>query len=47
MILFAIAVPSALQVGQLTGNGMAPSCGSTSKEYRAPQSQWTLIVILD
>jgi hypothetical protein len=47
MIWLAASVPSALQAGQFTLNGMTPSCGSTSKEYRAPHPHWTLIVILD
>jgi hypothetical protein len=47
MIWLAASVPSALQAGQFTLKGMTPSRGSTSKEYRAPQPHWTLIVILD
>ena len=47
MIWLAASVPSALQEGQLTLNGMTPSRGSTSKEYRVPQPHWILIVIVD
>ena len=44
MIWLAISVPSALQEGQLTTNGMRPSTGSASKEYLDPHGHWILIV---
>src|ERR1041384_6840303 len=45
MMSLAAAVPCVPHCGHLTSNGMRPSTGSTSNEYRAPQAHCTLISI--